>query len=133
VSTVPEDFASIEADTDKVQQILDNLIGNAVKYSPDGGQITISGEDEGDAVRLDLSDQGLGVPEEFRETIFGRFEMVNSDDRKAVKGTGIGLFLVRHLARAHGGDVWLSASEVGKGSTFSVRLPKQPVVQEQEG
>lgn len=133
VSTVPEEFPAIEADTDKVQQILDNLIGNAVKYSPDGGQITISGEDEGETVRLDLSDQGLGVPEEYRETIFGRFEMVNSDDRKAVKGTGIGLFLVRHLARAHGGEVWLSASEVGKGSTFSVRLPKQPVLQDQEG
>jgi len=132
VSTIPDDFPSIQADNDKLQQILDNLVGNAIKYSPEGGTITLSGEDEGDTIRLDLSDEGLGVPEEYRETIFGRFEMVSSDDRKPIKGTGIGLFLVRHLARAHGGDVWLSASEIGKGSTFSVRLPKQPPDKEDE-
>lgn len=125
VSEVPSTLPRIEADADKVQQILDNLIGNAIKYAPEGGPIAVSGVDEGDTVRLDVKDQGLGVPERHRDKIFERFHMVDDDiDHKGIKGTGIGLYLVRHLARAHGGDVWLSWSEVGKGSVFSIRLPK---------
>jgi PAS domain S-box-containing protein len=125
VCEVPADMPPIEADADKVQQIFDNLVGNAIKYSPNGGIVSISAEDEGDKVRIDIRDQGLGVPERHREKIFDRFHMVDDDvDHKAIKGTGIGLYLVRHLARAHGGDVWLSWSEVGKGSCFSIRLPK---------
>jgi PAS domain S-box-containing protein len=125
VCEVPADMPPIEADADKVQQIFDNLVGNAIKYSPNGGIVSISAEDEGDKVRIDIRDQGLGVPDRHREKIFDRFHMVDDDvDHKAIKGTGIGLYLVRHLARAHGGDVWLSWSEVGKGSCFSIRLPK---------
>jgi len=126
-STIPADFPLLTADADKINQILDNLIGNAVKYSPDGGEVVVSAEDEGDIIRLDVSDQGLGIPTHHHDKIFQRFHMVDDDvDHKAVKGTGIGLYLVKHLAQAHGGDVSLSQSEVGKGSTFSVRLPKQP-------
>lgn len=133
VNAVPEDFPHILADTDKITQILDNLVGNAVKYSPSGGDVTIAVEDEGPTVRIDISDQGLGIPERHRDKIFQRFHMVDDDvDHKAVKGTGIGLYLVKHLALAHGGDVWLSASEVGEGSTFSVRLPKQPKVDDKD-
>lgn len=130
-SVIPEDFPLIVADADKITQILDNLIGNAVKYSPNGGNVTVGAEDEGSTIRLDISDQGLGVPEHHQDKIFQRFHMVDDDvDHKAVKGTGIGLYLVKHLAQAHGGDVFLAHSEVGKGSTFSVRLPKQPKVDE---
>ncbi|MCE5241276.1 GAF domain-containing protein [bacterium] len=130
-TTIPEDFPHITADSDKVTQILDNLVGNAVKYSPDGGNVVVAAEDEGTTVRIDISDEGLGVPEHHRDKIFQRFHMVDDDvDHKAVKGTGIGLYLVKHLAQAHGGDVWLARSDVGKGSTFSVRLPKQPKVDE---
>jgi PAS domain S-box-containing protein len=128
-STIPADFPTIAADADKVTQMLDNLVGNAVKYSPDGGEVVIAAEDEGPTIRIDVSDQGLGIPEHHRDKIFQRFHMVDDDvDHKAVKGTGIGLYLVKHLAQAHSGDVWLSRSEVGKGSTFSVRMPKQSSV-----
>jgi len=128
-STIPPDFPLITGDADKITQILDNLIGNAVKYSPNGGNVTVGAEDEGATIRLDISDQGLGIPAHHRDKIFQRFHMVDDDvDHKAVKGTGIGLYLVKHLAQAHSGDVWLSRSEVGQGSTFSVRLPKQPAV-----
>lgn len=134
VSQIPPEFPSIEADVDKLYQVLDNLIGNAVKYSPEGGRVSISGEDEGDTVRLDVRDEGLGVAEHHREKIFERFHMVDDDvDHKAVKGTGIGLYLVRHLARAHGGDVWLSWSKVGEGSCFSIRLPKVQKSQDEDG
>jgi PAS domain S-box-containing protein len=129
VNRVPPDFPVIEADADKVTQILDNLVGNAIKYSPDGGEVSVSAEDEGETVRIDVTDQGLGVPPEHREKIFERFQMVEDESRRAIKGTGIGLYLVRHLARAHGGDAWLDWSEVNKGSRFSVRLPKKPPVE----
>ncbi len=132
INDIPPDFPIIEADADKVTQILDNLVGNAVKYSPDGGIVRVSAVDEGETVRIDVEDQGLGVPPEHREKIFERFQMVEDESRKAIKGTGIGLYLVRHLARAHGGDVWLDWSEVGKGSRFSVRLPKKQPAEKQE-
>jgi two-component system phosphate regulon sensor histidine kinase PhoR len=125
VNAIPDDFPTFSADEDKLQQIIDNLVGNAIKYSPNGGDVTVSIADEGPTVRIDIEDQGLGVPERHRDKIFQRFHMVDDDvNHKAVKGTGIGLFLVKHLAQAHHGDVWLSWSEVGKGSRFSVRLPK---------
>ena len=126
VNNIPADFIKVSVDEDKVQQIMDNLIGNAIKYSPNGGEVSLGVEDEGETVRIDIEDHGLGVPERHREKIFQRFHMVDDDvNHKAVKGTGIGLFLVKHLAQAHGGDVWLSWSEVDKGSRFSVRLPKR--------
>ncbi|NLO74498.1 MAG: GAF domain-containing protein [candidate division WS1 bacterium] len=132
VNDIPEDFSTIEGDGDKIYQVIDNLVGNAVKYSPEGGVVKVTAEDEGGTVRLEISDEGLGIPERHRDKIFERFHMVDDDvDHKAVKGTGIGLYLVRHLTRAHGGDVWLKESEVGKGSTFCVRLPKEAQVPEQ--
>jgi two-component system phosphate regulon sensor histidine kinase PhoR len=130
----PEGFPVIHSDQDKLEQILDNLLGNAIKYSPSGGQITVTLVDDGAFVRLDLSDQGLGIPERHRDRVFERFHMVDDDvDHRSVKGTGIGLYLVKALARAHvsetgeKGDVWLARSVVGEGSTFSVRLPKVTV------
>jgi two-component system phosphate regulon sensor histidine kinase PhoR len=130
-SAIAADFPIIRADADKVQQMLDNLIGNAVKYSPQGGEVVISAEDEGADIRIDITDQGLGIPQHHWDRIFQRFHMVDDDvDHKAVKGTGIGLYLVKHLAQAHGGDVWLAWSEVGKGSRFAIRLPKEPRVDE---
>jgi len=133
INKVPEDLSVIEADQDKVGQILDNLVGNAIKYSPDGGQVVVNAQDEGDAIRIDVSDEGLGVPEQHQEKIFDRFQMVDDDTkRKGIKGTGIGLYLVRHLARAHGGEVWLESSEPGEGSTFSVRLPKVAQIEQSQ-
>lgn len=129
ISELPEDLPTIIADADKVVQILENIVNNAVRYSPDGGKIVITGEDEGDTVKIGVTDEGLGIPEAHRDKIFQRFHVIDDEgSRRSVKGTGIGLYLVQHLARAHGekGAVWLEHSEVGKGSTFSFRLPKDP-------
>jgi len=134
VLEIPDEFPDVVCDQDKLEQILDNLLGNAIKYSPEGGEIKVRGEDEADSIRLDVIDHGLGVPERHRERIFERFHMVDDDvDHRSVKGTGIGLYLVRALAQAHQaadgekGHVWLAASAVDEGSTFSVRLPKQAI------
>ncbi len=125
INEIPEDLPTIEGDADKIAQILDNLIGNAIKYSPDGGQVVVDAVDEGETVHIDVTDEGLGIPQRHQDKIFDRFQMVDGDTRRqGIKGTGIGLYLVRHLAHAHGGDVRLAWSEVGEGSTFSVSLPK---------
>jgi two-component system phosphate regulon sensor histidine kinase PhoR len=125
IADVPDAMEPIRADADKLTQILDNLVGNAVKYSPNGGTVEIAAADEGNTVRIDVTDEGLGIPERHRDRIFQRFHQVDDDmDHRSISGTGIGLYLVQHLAHAHGGRVWLESSVVGEGSTFSLRLPK---------
>lgn len=128
VTEFDDALTTLRVDQDKLMQILDNLVGNAVKYSPNGGDVTIRATEEDTSVRLDVIDEGLGIPERHRDQIFQRFHQVDDDiDHRSISGTGIGLYLVQHLAHAHGGKVWLDHSEVGEGSTFSLRLPKNPV------
>jgi len=115
----------IVADNDKVDQILTNLTNNAVKYSPNGGTITVSGKTVDGVVRMCVSDQGMGIPKEHLAKVFDRFHRIDNRDTRKVGGTGIGLYLVKHLVEAHGGKIWVE-SEVGKGSQFIFELPKCP-------
>jgi len=115
----------IVADTDKVDQILTNLTNNAVKYSPNGGTITVRGRPLDGMVQLAVEDQGMGIPKEHLNKVFDRFHRVDNRDTRKVGGTGIGLYLVKHLVEAHGGRIWVE-SEVGKGSKFIFELPKCP-------
>jgi PAS domain S-box-containing protein len=126
VVSIPDDFPTIVADEDKVNQIIDNLVGNAIKYSPDGGEVEVSGTDEGDTIRVCVSDEGIGIPEAHREKVFERFHRVDTSDTREAQGTGIGLYLVRHLVEMHGGQIWLERSVLGEGSVFCFRLPKEP-------
>jgi PAS domain S-box-containing protein len=127
ISASVPDGLTVRADADKLTQILDNLVGNAVKYSPNGGKVEIVARPQYEGVRIDVTDEGLGIPERHREHIFQRFHQVDDDvDHKSIGGTGIGLYLVQHLAQAHGGKVWLESSEVGEGSVFSLWLPADP-------
>jgi len=116
---------TIIADEDKVDQILTNLTNNAIKYSPDGGTITIRGREEDGMVVISVADQGMGIPKEHLPKVFDRFHRVDNRDTRKVGGTGIGLYLVKHLVEAHGGTISVE-SEVGKGSTFTFTLPKIP-------
>lgn len=116
---------SIVADTDKVDQILTNLTNNAVKYSPNGGTITVTGKLVDGVVRMAVVDQGMGIPKEHLPKVFDRFHRIDNRDTRKVGGTGIGLYLVKHLVEAHGGKIWVE-SEVGKGSSFIFELPKCP-------
>lgn len=122
----------IIADEDKIDQILTNLTNNAIKYSPKGGIVTVSGSFSDGFVTMSVSDQGMGIPKEHLPKVFERFHRVDNRDTRKVGGTGIGLYLVKHLVEAHGGKIWVE-SEVGQGSSFIFTLPlKPPIVEEQE-
>jgi signal transduction histidine kinase len=116
------DLPRIKADPDRLTQVTSNLLNNAVKYSPTGGRITVTTRAEGDALRLDVRDEGLGIPTEALETIFERYSRVDSQATKDIPGTGLGLPIVRQIVQLHGGKVW-AESELGRGSVFHVVLP----------
>jgi signal transduction histidine kinase len=116
------DLPSIHGDRDRLTQVASNLLNNAVKYSPTGGRITVKSRAEGDAVRIEVRDEGLGIPPEALETIFERYSRVDSQATKDIPGTGLGLPIVRQIVQLHGGRVW-AESELGRGSVFHVTLP----------
>ena len=122
---VPEAARYIVADEDKVDQLLTNLISNAIKYSPNGGRVAVMAKDSGPSVAIAVEDEGVGIPADHLDKIFARFHRVEGNDASPATGTGIGLYLVKHLVDAHGGKITVK-SKVGKGSTFTVMLPKSP-------
>lgn len=118
----PDAPLAVEADSDKVEQILTNLVSNAIKYSPKGGHVVVGGRAEGDARVLYVRDQGVGMGPEEVEQLFQRYQRIDRDAIKGIRGTGLGLYLVRALVEAHHGRVWVE-SKPGEGSTFSFSLP----------
>lgn len=110
----------VQADSDRVIQVLINFIANAIKYSPEGKCIKVYAEERGEFLRINVEDEGSGIPGEFQETIFERFKQVREEDSK--QGTGLGLAICKLLAEAHGGNVGVVSIE-GKGSTFWLDLP----------
>ena len=112
----------IDGDRDRLAQALTNLVSNAIKYSPDGGTITVASRNEGDDVVLSVRDEGIGIAPEDMGRIFDRFERVESGIAGRIGGTGLGLSIVREIAKLHGGRVW-AESEPGFGSVFSLAVP----------
>ena len=127
----PRVRAPVWTDADRVQQILTNLISNAVKFSSAGARVTLGCEAKRDQVRLFVRDQGPGIPEESREQIFQRFGQANNQDQARLPGSGLGLSICRALARRLGGDIGVR-SVVGHGSVFWVDLPRGKVAAAQE-
>jgi len=116
---------SVVADRDRAVQALTNLLANAVKFSEPGATVRVAGSAVDGLVRLDVVDQGRGIPPDKLETIFGRFQQVDSSDGRDRGGTGLGLAIVKSIADRHGGSVAV-ASELDRGSTFSLSLPAAP-------
>ena len=112
----------IEIDTDKMTQVIDNILNNAIKYSPDGGKITVTMKTTDDQMILSISDQGLGIPKEDLPKIFDRFYRVDKARSRAQGGTGLGLAIAKEIIKQHNGFIW-AKSEYGKGSTFTIVLP----------
>lgn len=122
VRDYPINSVWIEIDTDKMTQVIDNILNNAIKYSPDGGKITVSMKTTDDQMILSISDQGLGIPKEDLPKIFDRFYRVDKARSRAQGGTGLGLAIAKEIVKQHNGFIW-AKSEYGKGSTFTIVLP----------
>ena len=112
----------VHGDADRLVQALTNLIGNAIKFSPRGGEIVVAAEREGSHVTFRVQDQGRGIPEEKLEAIFGRFQQVDSSDSRQKGGTGLGLAITKTIVDRHGGRIWVE-SEVDRGSVFRFTIP----------
>ena len=112
----------IEIDTDKMTQVIDNILNNAIKYSPDGGKITVTMKTTDDQMILSISDQGLGIPKQDLPRIFDRFYRVDRARSRAQGGTGLGLSIAKEIIKQHNGFIW-AKSKYGKGSTFTIVLP----------
>ncbi|EDL62754.1 ATP-binding protein [Bacillus sp. SG-1] len=121
VSDADDDM--VLGDRDKLLQVFQNLIQNAVKYSPAGGNITIKLHSAPKELHVSIIDEGLGVPEEAMPNLFTKFFRVDNSDRRKIGGTGLGLAIAKEIIKAHEGDIVLS-SKLGQGSTFTVILPK---------
>ncbi|OGP74968.1 MAG: hypothetical protein A2W09_02990 [Deltaproteobacteria bacterium RBG_16_50_11] len=119
---INQELPSINMDGDRVLQALRNLIGNAVKFTPEGGRIRVSARSTHTGVEVSVEDNGPGIPKENMTTIFERFHQVPGKSSNPMKGTGLGLAIVKHIINAHGGNVW-AESQPGQGSTFIFVLP----------
>jgi two-component system phosphate regulon sensor histidine kinase PhoR len=114
----------VRADADRLQQVVFNLIENAIKYGKAEGHVTIAGQDRpDDKLEISVRDDGQGIPPEARERVFERFYRVDRARSRETGGTGLGLSIVKHIVQAHGGDVGVK-SELGQGATFYFTLPK---------
>lgn len=123
VLEIKGDLPKMVADEDKLDQIFTNLLNNAIKYSPNGGQITLHATIDSGDLLCGVRDQGLGIPKDHLSKVFEKFHRVNNEDNRKIYGTGLGLYLVKHLVdQVHYGKIWVE-SEVGKGSDFLVRIP----------
>ena len=108
----------MRGDSNGLQEVLQNLLDNAVQYTPSGGRIEVSASNEGDKVRVTVSDTGIGIPQAEQERIFERFYRVDAARSREAGGTGLGLSIARHIMEAHDGRLWVE-SAVGEGSRFS--------------
>lgn len=119
------DLPPIEADREKLEQVVNNLVGNAMKFTPSGGTITLDAVEEGDFVRFSVRDTGLGISPEDIGKLFQKFQQVDLSKQRDLKvtGTGLGLSICKTVVTAHGGKIWVE-SEKGKGSAFIFTMPK---------
>lgn len=122
-SSLPADLPHILADEDRITQVLVNLVANAIQYTPEDGDVTISAARHENEIYISVKDTGIGIPPGHLANLFTRFYRVDkSRSRNAGGGSGIGLTIARHLVEAHGGRIWVESTGEGQGSTFSFSL-----------
>jgi signal transduction histidine kinase len=119
--------SKIAADQVRVSQVIGNILDNAVKFSPQGGQVTVKLQQRDNEYLVSIIDQGIGVSPEYFDHIFKRFYRVRNTVSRQYSGIGLGLYVARAIVEAHGGQIWLSSNS-GIGSTFYFRLPPAPYV-----
>ena len=116
------DFPPVFADPEKIDDVLTNLLDNAIKFSPKGGRITVTGETSGNEALMTIADEGIGIASRDRERIFDRFYRADNTMTKTTQGIGLGLHICKATIEAHGGRIWVK-SRPGKGSRFTFTLP----------
>jgi signal transduction histidine kinase len=132
VVDVPDDFPVIKADPGRLRQVLHNLVSNALKYSPEGGTVTLrAGERGRDQVMVEVIDEGLGVPADQASRLFQKFERVRSQEHLKIPGTGLGLYICKRIVEGHHGRIWVESGPA-QGSTFAFVLPVDPALAEPE-
>ncbi|HET7339600.1 MAG TPA: ATP-binding protein, partial [Candidatus Dormibacteraeota bacterium] len=112
-------------DRDRLIQVVSNLVNNAVKYSPEGGTVTLTSRVEGRYALISVTDTGLGIPADEIAHVFERFRRVRSGAAQSIPGTGLGLTIVKQIVEMHGGKIWVE-SAVGHGSSFHFTIPLVP-------
>lgn len=127
-SDIPSDLPLIDADSENMEKVFVNLVGNAVKYTPSGGSVSVKASDLGTHLQVSVCDTGMGIPAESLPHIFEKFYRVKDENTRHIMGTGLGLSIVKNIMDAHMGTVDVE-SEVGKGTCLTVRLPKRSVVE----
>lgn len=123
VTSFPANFPVVEGDPSRLEQMLDNLVSNAIKYSPEGGTIEIGGRALPNEVIITVSDQGVGIPLEEQPRIFERFFRGTRERQQSTPGAGLGLYLAKAIVEAHGGRMWVESSP-GEGAVFSFTVPR---------
>jgi signal transduction histidine kinase len=123
IENLPDNLLSASGDRSKLLQVFDNLLGNAIKFSPEGGQVVVTIKDTETKIQASVSDQGIGIPKDQHELIFERFYQVDGSARRHYGGAGLGLAIVKRIVEAHEGEAWVE-SELGRGSTFYITIPK---------
>jgi signal transduction histidine kinase len=118
------DLPAVRGDHDKLRMAVNNLVENAVKYSPQGGPVTVGATLRDDDVLLWVRDEGIGVPPGEQERIFERFHRVDTRLSRETPGVGMGLYICKVIAEAHNGRVWVESAGAGQGSTFFLALPR---------
>jgi two-component system sensor histidine kinase GlrK len=123
IKEIPLHIPLLRMDIERIEEVLENLLGNALKYTPEGGTITVSAfhDNEKGVVEISVTDNGMGIPEDGLQQVFDKFKRVD-DRRGAIRGTGLGLAIVKHIINAHGGQIWVK-SKIGEGSSFTFSLP----------
>jgi len=125
VRLFPKKDYYVEIDSDKITQVLDNIISNALKYSPEGGKVTFKVEEKEEHIQISVKDEGMGVPKKSLPKIFERFYRVDKARSRQMGGTGLGLAIAKEMVEAHNGQIW-AESEEGKGTTIYFTLPYDP-------
>ncbi|MCB0124380.1 MAG: ATP-binding protein, partial [Caldilineaceae bacterium] len=117
------DLPTIDVDPERMMQVLNNLVGNALRHTPSGGQITLTAGRDGASVVLAVRDNGRGIAKEQLPLVFERFYRVDPDHAEAAGGTGLGLAIARSIVETHGGTLSATSDGLGHGTTFEIRLP----------
>lgn len=120
----PRDLPAVFSDRGRIFQAIDNFLGNSLKFTPGGGTITIGAKTEDSMVVVSVRDTGAGIRQEDQKKLFKRFPQIETPTIEGIKGTGLGLYLTRHIIEKLGGRIWAESAGFGKGATFSFALPR---------